>query len=114
MEFEVPTRIDGPVYIYYRLTSFYQNNRMYVKSYNLHQLNGASTNLAELQKEGACNPLAGASNDNVPIIVNNQTLKPTANAVYYPCGLIANSLFSGTIISKANYIIRFYFRFISN
>lgn len=61
--------------MYYKLTNYYQNNRLYAKSYSAEQLKGKALALAELAT--SCDPLAGK--DDMP---------------YYPCGLIANSFFS--------------------
>ncbi len=68
---------------YYRLTNFYQNHRRYVKSLDSDQLKGvAKTN--DSIAHGSCEPLAN----------NTATGK-----VYYPCGLIANSVFNDTFRS---------------
>jgi hypothetical protein len=61
------------------LTNFYQNHRRYVKSVDTQQLQGQNKTAAELNSAGGCTPLITAPNG-----------KP-----YYPCGLIANSLFNG-------------------
>lgn len=96
IEFKVPSSISGPVYIYYRLTSFYQNNRMYVKSFDLHQLGGSAvTDKATL--DSSCSPLSSypSLGDTKPLLLGNGTeVKASPSAIYYPCGLIANSLFS--------------------
>jgi len=70
-----------PVFLYYRLTNFYQNHRRYVKSFDPSQLLGTPIQNSN-QLSGNCAPLQG----------------PVANQApqYYPCGLIANSMFSGT------------------
>jgi hypothetical protein len=72
-----------PVLLYYRLTNFYQNHRRYVKSFNSDQLKGSATSNSDLIKSGSCDPL---------------TLDPASNYTkpYYPCGLIANSIFNDT------------------
>jgi LEM3 (ligand-effect modulator 3) family / CDC50 family len=67
--------------LYYRLTNFYQNHRRYVKSVDQGQLQGENKTPAQLQSDGGCTPL---------------TLAPNGNP-YYPCGLIANSLFNGIL-----------------
>ena len=68
---------DGPVFIYYGLTNFYQNHRRYVKSRDDKQLYGQI--------------------DRVP----NEDCKPfdtnNASVTYAPCGAIANSLFNDSI-----------------
>jgi hypothetical protein len=76
LEFTLDAPMKAPIYIYYRLTNFYQNNRLYAKSYSGDQLRGAALPAAEL---GNCSPLIA---------------DPTTGKPYYPCGLIANSYFS--------------------
>eukprot|EP00128_Syssomonas_multiformis_P014580 Colp12_sorted_trinity150504_noHs@4269 len=69
----------GDVYMYYKLTNFYQNHRRYVKSRDDSQLRGGS---------------GSASSDCSPI----QT--KTVNGISYnyaPCGLIANSMYNDSI-----------------
>lgn len=70
--------IPNSVLIYYRLTNFYQNHRRYVKSYDPNQLLGAKIQTGG-ETNANCAPLQG----------------PGGNPQYYPCGLIANSMFSG-------------------
>jgi hypothetical protein len=67
--------------MYYRLTNFYQNHRRYVQSLDLNQLKGDAVSYSTING-GTCDPLA----------VNS-----TAKKVYYPCGLIANSMFNDSI-----------------
>jgi hypothetical protein len=80
IRFTVPTDFTPPVMLYYRLTNFFQNHRRYVKSVDEQQLQGQNKSAAQLESDGGCSPLTTAPNG-----------KP-----YYPCGLIANSLFNGT------------------
>ena len=92
IKFSVVDEIPAPVYLYYRLTNFYQNNRKFVKSFDLKQLKGEA-----VEKPAAeCAPLDRAT-ESIPVIVNNVTVQSDANAIYYPCGLIANALFSDNI-----------------
>lgn len=95
IQFQVPKVMNAPVYIYYRLTNFYQNNRKYVKSFDLKQLNGEA--LLDVATE--CDPL-GKVTLPVDVMENNEIVKSSTGAVYYPCGLIANSLFSDLIEQK--------------
>ncbi|RKO96745.1 Lem3/Cdc50, partial [Caulochytrium protostelioides] len=84
---ELPEDLKPPVFLYYRLTNFYQNHRRYVKSLDADQLHGeAKSNL-----DSHCKPLLTPDPANSP----NLTFAPGAQ--YYPCGLIANSLFSDEI-----------------
>ena len=81
MAFSVTKDIEGPVYLYYRLTNYFQNNRMYAKSVDWGQLKGKAQGRRELS---TCAPLVGPSSEDNSV-------------VYYPCGLIANSMFSDVI-----------------
>ena len=75
----IPNDIDPPVLFYYRLTNFYQNHRRYVKSIDTDQLKGTARTASAI-KSSDCSPL-GVAPDGRP---------------YYPCGLIANSMFNDT------------------
>lgn len=85
LRFDVPTEMNGPIFIFYRLTNFYQNHRRYVLSYNEQQIEGEAQTKEDLQQKGDCKPL----------IYDEETNKP-----YYPCGLIANSLFNDTFTKE--------------
>ncbi|KAJ2001394.1 alkylphosphocholine resistance protein lem3 [Coemansia thaxteri] len=75
--------LDPSVYLYYRLTNFYQNHRRYTRSFDVDQLKGKARSASELSN-GDCSPLDSSTEGGVR--------KP-----YYPCGLIANSIFNDTI-----------------
>lgn len=81
IKFSIPHEIKAPVYLYYKLTKFYQNHREYVESYDLQQLKGEAVSADDLDSD--CGPLK-----------TNSDGKP-----YYPCGLIANSMFNDTFDS---------------
>ncbi|KAI9834481.1 MAG: hypothetical protein M1826_002635 [Phylliscum demangeonii] len=83
--FDIPNNIGPPVLLYYRLTNFYQNHRRYVKSLDQDQLKGKYVSNATINK-GSCKPLQ----------LNDTDSKGFA---YYPCGLIANSMFNDTFMS---------------
>jgi hypothetical protein len=78
IEFTIPTQLNSPIYLYYRLTNFYQNHRKYVKSLSTNQLKG----------QVILAPEAGTS-------CTQMSTDPATGKVYYPCGLIANSVFNG-------------------
>ncbi|RCH85041.1 hypothetical protein CU097_000500, partial [Rhizopus azygosporus] len=78
IDFTVPETMQGPIFMFYRLTNFNQNRRQYIKSYDPGQLAGQIVDPATLNSN--CGPLA--TNEN--------------NLIYYPCGLIANSMFNDT------------------
>ncbi len=79
LQFTVPHDLNPPVFLYYRLTNFYQNHRRYVKSLDTNQLRGDAVSGPTIAKSN-CDPLKTGIDG-----------KP-----YYPCGLIANSLFNDT------------------
>jgi hypothetical protein len=79
IEFEIPEQMTAPVFFYYRLTQFYQNHRRYVKSLDMDQLKGTAVDNNTISSS-TCDPLR---------------LDPNGKA-YYPCGLIANSVFNDT------------------
>ncbi|KAJ9268032.1 ligand-effect modulator 3 family [Paecilomyces variotii] len=83
--FEIPNDLPPPVFLYYRLTNFYQNHRRYVQSLDLDQLMGKPLSNSTIAGS-TCDPL---------------TTDPATGKAYYPCGLIANSIFNDTIYSPA-------------
>jgi hypothetical protein len=78
LTFNVPSTMKHPVFMYYKLTNYYQNHRRYVKSQNTDQLKGKAQSYNDIQG-GDCKPLDVI--DGKPV---------------YPCGLIANSYFNGS------------------
>lgn len=79
INFTVVSDLAAPVFQYYKLTNFYQNNRRYVQSLDTSQLQGSYVDPGTLSG-GNCKPL-GTNADGKAI---------------YPCGLIANSVFNDT------------------
>lgn len=80
--FDIPAPMNPPVLFYYRLTDFYQNHRRYVKSFQSDQLKGIAVDNSTIASS-LCDPLR---------------LDDRGRA-YYPCGLIANSIFNDTYTS---------------
>jgi len=79
--FHLPEALEPPVYLYYHLTNFYQNHRRYVQSLDYDQLKGIAVDNSTISGS-TCDPL---------------TTDPETGKAYYPCGLIANSMFNDTI-----------------
>lgn len=79
LSFVIPDDIKPPILFYYRLTNFYQNHRRYVKSVDTDQLKGKARSANDIHNSD-CKPL---------------DLAPDGRP-YYPCGLIANSMFNDT------------------
>ncbi|KAK2793451.1 hypothetical protein FQN52_005157 [Onygenales sp. PD_12] len=83
LTFGIPNDIGPPVFLYYRLTNFYQNHRRYVKSLDLDQLKGKALPNSTISGS-TCDPLR---------------IDPETHKAYYPCGLIANSIFNDSFSS---------------
>lgn len=83
LRFEIPHDIKKSVYVYYKLTNFYQNHRKYVSSFDIDQLKGHAIDPDNLVSD--CKPL-----------------REEDGKAVYPCGLIANSLFNDTISLSLN------------
>lgn len=81
VQFNIPNDMGAPVYLYYQLTKFYQNHRRYVKSQDQDQLEGNFVSNSTISSSD-CDPLR---------------TDPVTGKAYYPCGLIANSIFNDTI-----------------
>ena len=77
IRFVVPIQLKAPIFLYYKLTNFYQNHRKYVKSLSYNQLHGDEITTADAIS--SCSPIA----------------QDPSGKIYYPCGLIANSMFNG-------------------
>jgi len=71
----VESDMTSPVFVYYKLTNFFQNHRRYVKSRSDPQLHGDGFS----SSISSCDPLETHNGKNL-----------------YPCGLIANSFFNDT------------------
>lgn len=78
MTFDIDSLFEGPVFFYYGLTNFFQNQRKYGVSKDHYQLTGDLDNFKAPDED--CFPFQKDSNDK-PIV---------------PCGAIANSMFNDT------------------
>ncbi|KAL8667776.1 MAG: hypothetical protein Q9168_007174 [Polycauliona sp. 1 TL-2023] len=83
IRFVLPSNLEPPVFLYYRLTNFYQNHRRYVKSQDTNQLKGDAVSNDTIGKSN-CDPLRNNTDDG----------RLDYGRPFYPCGLIANSLFN--------------------
>ncbi|XP_071848845.1 cell cycle control protein 50A-like isoform X2 [Apostichopus japonicus] len=91
VDFELTDGFVGDVYIYYRLSNYYQNHRRYVNSRDDLQLLGQNV----ANPSGECDPYDFYRYNDV----NNKT----AQKAYAPCGAIANSLFNDTFYLEYGY-----------
>ena len=83
----------APIYVYYGLTNFYQNHRLYFKSRNPDQLSGDDLATGDIN---SCSPVISMRDLGMsPVYAKaNATLTPDSAA--NPCGLIAKSFFNDT------------------
>jgi len=79
LQIPITSTMAAPIFVYYKLTNFYQNHRRYVKSRSDPQLSGE-----DVSSVSSCDPL---SDD------------PASGKPLYPCGLIANSFFNDTFVA---------------
>ena len=86
--------IPAPVYVSYELGNFYQNHRRYVKSRSYQQLMGEPIDTDQANTQ--CDPVVTNSQMSRNTSFNGLPLDP--DAVAYPCGLIAKSLFNDTYV----------------
>ncbi|QPG73246.1 hypothetical protein FOA43_000554 [Brettanomyces nanus] len=83
VKFNVLDNVKGPLYLYYKLTNFYQNHRKYVSSYDWKQLKGHAVSINQLSSD--CG-----------------NMKSRDGKIIYPCGLVANSMFNDTFSNPVN------------
>jgi hypothetical protein len=87
VQFSLPDKIGPPVLLYYQLTNFYQNHRRYVQSFDQSQLKGTFRDASAIGGSG-CDPLR----------LGRLNSSSDPELPYYPCGLIANSIFNDTFL----------------
>lgn len=89
--FNLTEDFEGQVYVYYRLTNYFQNHRRYVNSRDDLQLLGHDT---------------APSSDCAPFRYHKYTDEDnnTVEEPYAPCGAIANSFFNDTFYLEHNYV----------
>ena len=82
LKFTIEHDLKPPVLFYYRMTNFHQNHRFYITSFDAQQLAGFPRTAKEIS-ESECDKHLRLDDNNTP---------------YYPCGLIANSMFNDTFL----------------
>jgi hypothetical protein len=92
ISFNLPSAMNAPVYLLYRLDDFYQNHRRYVQSKSNAQLLGHVITASDAQ---ICYPYVTNSDMKKTVAWDNSTtLDP--NAVASPCGAIAYTFYNDT------------------
>eukprot|EP01025_Chloroclados_australasicus_P057815 TRINITY_DN7223_c0_g1_i1.p1 TRINITY_DN7223_c0_g1~~TRINITY_DN7223_c0_g1_i1.p1 ORF type:complete len:432 (+),score=62.71 TRINITY_DN7223_c0_g1_i1:35-1297(+) len=86
--FEVTEKIEQPVYVYFEVTNYFQNQKRYVKSVDMSQLSGSKT--PEDSPDRMCGPqmYVGFPDKRNELYEND--------GILYPCGLVAWSNFNDT------------------
>ncbi|PKI85888.1 hypothetical protein MVES1_000663 [Malassezia vespertilionis] len=83
VQLSIPNELSGGVFLYYKLTNYYQNHRRYIKNIDYDQMLSKPRSPKDLQ-DNQCKPLGR---------------DPDSGKSIYPCGLIANSVFNDTFSS---------------
>ena len=94
IDFEIGEDMEKNVFIYYRLTNFYQNHRRYIKSKSSKQLKGNFLTEDEIKDD--CDPIILNKDINETLYSYDGTTKLDPDKVAHPCGLIAKSVFNDT------------------
>jgi len=94
VQFNITEDMPGPIYFYYALTNFYQNNQRVVKSSSATMSRGEDLLKHATSGDGfsSCQPAES-------YMVNTSDFEQT-EIYYYPCGLAAKSLFNDTFTLK--------------
>jgi hypothetical protein len=92
ISFRIPEKMPAPVYLYYKLTNFYQNHRRYVSSRNEQQLAGEDVPKSDMAEDTS--PLL-EPRGRVGVTVNGRNAS-YSDFTYSPAGLIAWSMFNDT------------------
>ena len=90
IEITITEEMEDP-FFYYELDNFYQNHRRYIKSKSSAQLSGQTITYSTAESD--CDPIVTNADVGKTMSINGKALNP--DAVAYPCGLIAKSLFTG-------------------
>ena len=93
--FNLPKRLEAPIYIYYRLVGFHQNNHRYSDSINEQQLWRDESKSTTRDDIDTCAPFDGPNPTEQQITVAGEA-KTFANMMYFPCGGVAWSMFNDT------------------
>jgi hypothetical protein len=100
--FTVTEEMQPPIYMYYKLTNFYQNHRRFAKSRSVGQLIGNDpSDMADcdpLLKPGDITGLTGQK-----FTLRNTTEMTYGSMKYSPCGLVAWSMFNDSFALYENF-----------
>lgn len=95
--FNISEDMKAPVYVYYRISGFYQNHRKYILSIPMEQLNGNDLDASKLKD---CKPVLYNRDIPASVAVDGTPLDP--NAVAIPCGVAAKFRFTDRFIITNN------------
>ncbi|KAF4724028.1 hypothetical protein FOZ63_027789 [Perkinsus olseni] len=82
IEIAIDTDMEAPIYVYYELSNFYQNHRLFIDSRSDAQL---------------ANPTAVRPGADPPAECEPAT-KSAEGKIYYPCGLVARAVFNDSFL----------------
>lgn len=97
ISFTLPSGMNAPVYVLYRLDDFYQNHRRYVQSKSNPQLLGHTITAADA---AICSPYMTNAQMQKSVSWGGVALDP--NAIASPCGAIAYTFYNDTFTLTYN------------
>jgi hypothetical protein len=93
INFLLPRTVIGPIYIYYSISGFFQNHKVYANSVSYAQLyDGVFPNSTQIVPD--CDPIIYNRDTPYRFAVDGTPLDPDAAA--FPCGYVATTLFNDT------------------
>ncbi|CUG88791.1 Hypothetical protein, putative [Bodo saltans] len=102
VNFTITKTMKAPLFLYYKVTEFHQNNRRFVRSVSNTQLAGQTDYSAAEQND--CQPFrtpddfVDFSSSTAGVIVNTSSgFRDLRGALYHPCGLVPWSMFNDSI-----------------
>lgn len=98
---DIPKEMNPPIFFYYKLGSFFQNYRRYVKSRSSLQLKGRPYDEYIEEALDKCEPAATFTQQDLQNSqeILGQNSSGLVGKVLYPCGLVAQSMFTDTFFS---------------
>jgi len=98
VEQEISEDMDKPIFIYYKLYGFFQNNRRFMKSKSQKQLMGKETTLDEMKSDEDCDPIYTNADmgfgENQPSADDQSKKKLIPKELAIPCGIMAKAFFN--------------------
>ena len=96
--FDIDEDVDGPIYLYYEMTNYFQNHRRYYQSRSNYQKKGEVKMAHRYSHQHSSNFFTRSTEQNMgssDVELDCNPLYKNGSLLLNPCGLIANSFFTG-------------------